>query len=341
MTVPAPPPGSGTRLLSFRQLDQRSDAFDDAVMRSPNNVDYFCSSTDWVLPARTAFARGARPVVLECAAGFVALMSLPLAEGGFGLLPLEASWGLACPFAGADSDALVAALFDVVGQHDPVAHALFLSGLPIRGAVERAIHREAGRRGWISGTSATAGRSMACLRGGLDGFLSRRSPGFRAKARRERRIAAREGLTYEFCDDAPTETVALDLYERIQSVERRCWKGLTGNGIDGDPAFTFYRSMILRLAARGRLRLVFARQNDQDIAYVFGGVMGGFYRGLQVSFDDAARRLAPGVLVHLEMIERLSAEGVAVYDLGSEMEYKKRWGEREMTTHTVVVMRTF
>ena len=41
------------------------------------------------------------------------------------------------------------------------------------------------------------------------------------------------------------------------------------------------------------------------------------------------------------MIERLTAEGVAVYDLGSEMEYTKRWGEREMTTHTVVVMRTF
>lgn len=328
------------RLLTFSQLDVRSAAFDARVAESPA-IDLFCSSSDWVLPARLAFAPRARPFVLELQEGFVALMSVPTVEGGRALLPLEASWGLASPFIGPEPEALVAGLFRLMDQAEPPADAMFLSGVEPEGRAFRAIEAQAAAsRRWIFYEGATAGRHAADLSGGPDAFLARRSAKFRANARRERRLAGAAGVTYEAASRFDTPEAVLRTWERIQAVERRCWKGLSGHGIDQDPGYTFYRVMVLRLAAKGRLRVVFARQGDDDIAYVFGGVFGETYRGLQCSFVDEHRAHAPGVLVHLEMIERLCAEGVSLYDLGSEMEYKRRWGEPGLTTVTCVIVRS-
>jgi CelD/BcsL family acetyltransferase involved in cellulose biosynthesis len=97
--------------------------------------------------------------------------------------------------------------------------------------------------------------------------------------------------------------------------------------------------MLPRLAGRGALRVLFARRGEDDLAFVFGGIFGGVYRGLQVSFDDRFAEESPGVLVHIELLERLCAEGVTGYDLGTDMEYKRRWGEVGLTTRTWLVSR--
>lgn len=327
-------------MLTFAQLDARVADFDGFLERT-HETDLFCSSSDWVLPARYAFAPRARPFVLELPEGFVALMSVPTVEGGRALLPLEASWGLASPFIGPDPEPLVDALFTLMGQEEPPADAMFLSGVQVGGRAFRAIEKAASlSRRWVLYEGPTAGRHVADIRGGLEAFFTRRSPKFRANVRRERRAATAAGVYYEYCDrfDSPAEVLAT--YERIQRVERQCWKGQAGHGIDLDPGYSFYRLMLLRLAARQRLRVVFACRGDDDLAYVFGGLFLNTYRGLQCSFVDAHRALAPGVLVHTEMIERLSAEGIAQYDLGSEMEYKRRWGEEGLRTVTCVVVRS-
>jgi CelD/BcsL family acetyltransferase involved in cellulose biosynthesis len=67
-------------------------------------------------------------------------------------------------------------------------------------------------------------------------------------------------------------------------------------------------------------------------------VLGDTYRGLQASFDDDYARLSLGSLMHDRQIEALAAEGVRAYDLGSEVEYKKRWGEEGLETVTVVAV---
>jgi len=330
----------GPRLLTFRQLDRRTMRFDTLVAQSPE-IDIFCSSTDWILPARAAFAPGARPFVIEANEGFVALMSMPTVEGGRALLPLEAGWGLASPFVGPAPEPLVALLFALLGEGKSPVDMLVLSGLAHDGrtlqAVEAAVSRS---RRWVLYEGSTAGRHCADIRGGLEAFYGRRSSGFRANARRARRQAAIAGVTYESVVHASTVAEVESLYNRIQALERRCWKGMSGHGIDGEPARSFYRAMVHRLARRGALRVVFARLGDRDIAYVFGGLLAGTYRGLQCSFDDTQRSLAPGVLVHLEMIECLAVEGVAIYDLGSEMEYKRRWGEEGLRTTTAIVIRS-
>jgi CelD/BcsL family acetyltransferase involved in cellulose biosynthesis len=338
-TDPEGPPQE-VRFLTFPQFDARTARFDDLVAQTPE-IDLFCSSTDWILPARAAFAPGARPFVMETPEGFASLMSVPTVEGGRALLPLEASWGLASPFVGPAPEPIVDALFAVLDLDEPPADVLFLSGLAVEGRAFRAVEAAVARsRRWLFYEGATAGRQCADIRGGLDAFYARRSSGFRANARRARRQAHAAGVTYEYVTAAGSTAEVLTLYERIQAVERRCWKGMTGHGIDQSPAREFYRHMVLRLARRGALRLVFARLGGADVAYVFGGLLANTYRGLQCSFDDVHRPMAPGVLVHLEMIERLAAEGIEVYDLGSEMEYKRRWGEDGLTTTTTIVVRS-
>jgi CelD/BcsL family acetyltransferase involved in cellulose biosynthesis len=90
--------------------------------------------------------------------------------------------------------------------------------------------------------------------------------------------------------------------------------------------------MIPRLARRGALRVVFLKHDGRDVAYAFGGVLDGVYRGLQLSFDEAFRHLGLGNLAQYFMIEFLASNGVEYYDLGSELDYKSRWGDEIFET---------
>src|SRR5262249_6513751 len=98
----------------------------------------------------------------------------------------------------------------------------------------------------------------------------------------------------------------------------------------------FYRHMLPRLAARGGLRLIFARQGGRDIAYIFGGVRGRVYRGLQFSFAAGWDDCALGNLCQMEQLADLARVGIELYDLGVDAEYKARWAERTVVTVTMV-----
>jgi CelD/BcsL family acetyltransferase involved in cellulose biosynthesis len=93
--------------------------------------------------------------------------------------------------------------------------------------------------------------------------------------------------------------------------------------------------MLPRLAARGALRLMFARHEGRDVAYILGAVAGDTYRGLQFSFDDAYRDDSLGNLAQYHQIAALCDEGVTRYDLGSGFPYKRRWAESGMVTMTL------
>jgi CelD/BcsL family acetyltransferase involved in cellulose biosynthesis len=68
-------------------------------------------------------------------------------------------------------------------------------------------------------------------------------------------------------------------------------------------------------------------------------VFDGEYRGLQFSYDDAHATLGLGGLLQLQQIIALCDEGIARYDLGTEMDYKRRWAEDVMETEMLVIVR--
>ena len=318
--------------VSFAELDRLSDAMDDLAGCTPD-IDAFCSSSAWVLPAQAAFAPQARPLVHRSRDGVAAFMALALDGGVIAAVPLEASWGLASGLLGPDPepilDGFVAAL-----RAEPFAQrprVVAFSGTDPDSRAADALARIGARPAGLA-----TDRIVASLEGGLDGFLSRRSPKFRAEARRARRAADTRGITYDRLVALDEDTLAT-ADTRILAVERHSWKSAEGNGIDAGPMREFYRRMLPRLAKKGTLRVVFVKKGDADIAFCFGGLSGDIYRGLQVSFDAAYAKDAPGVLAHLEMIRLLAAEGAEGYDLGTDMEYKRRWGEPGLRTVAYVL----
>lgn len=322
--------------LTIYQLRSRAEAHFRAVAAT-EGIDRFCSSLDWVLPAHEAFIPDHPLHLREGEHGFVTLARGFNPRIGRYLQPLEASWCLASPFVGTHAAGLVDEFAGECASRLMDWDLLYLSGVGPDSELFREIIRAFGLRHRI-GLGHRTNRYVASLDGGLDGYLGRRSSKFRANLRRSQRMAQAAGITYEVVAGA-TEHDFPTLYDRILAVEERSWKGQSGTGILDGGMNTFYRIMLPRLARRGALRVLFAREGERDVAFVFGGLFEETYRGLQLSFDQALDRLSLGNLVQLEMIRALADEGVLAYDLGSELDYKSRWAESCLETVTLWVWR--
>lgn len=331
---PSPYPHYAMQQQSFEDLQRNTAAFDDLVDATPD-IDHFCSSSRWILPAANALMPPREPWIFRGASGQVALMRKRHPEGWHYLEPLEASWGLACPLVGPDPDALAAEFVTLCHRRRMDWDVMLLMGLPVGSAL---LGHVAGRlhpyydifRGQVTT------RWIASLEGGIDGFLARRSHNFRKNLRRALRAAEQAGIEFERCRVGGPRS-ALEVYARIKQIEARSWKGRSGMGIDRGPMHLFYREMVQRLAARGELRVIIARHRERDIAYVLGGVSGRTYRGLQFSFDVDYKEHSLGNLCQYQQILDLIEEDIHTYDLGTDMDYKRHWAEKRHDTLALIV----
>jgi CelD/BcsL family acetyltransferase involved in cellulose biosynthesis len=320
---------------TLNELSQHAAEIDRAAARTPE-IDAFCSSTSWILPASAALMPPGTPWLYRGGGGY--LLGMCRRHHGLRCVePLEAGWGLACPLLGPDPAALVAALAELCARRHLDWDVLLLCGIPRGSSLFDHVVRALGTRHPLRLGPVTT-RHVASLEGGLDGFLGRRSRSLRKGLRRAQRRARELGVTFEH-RLARSELEADALYARVLAVEERSWKGRAGSGIVAPEMREFYRRMIRRLAAQGRQRTLFAVHDGQDIGYVLGGVLGDTYRGLQFSFDDAYRELALGNLCQLEQIAARCDEELRFYDLGTGLDYKQRWAEATRETVALIVMR--
>ncbi|MEZ4463819.1 MAG: GNAT family N-acetyltransferase [bacterium] len=321
------------RWLDFAALGAAADRLDELVAVT-DGIDRFCTSSRWSLPAQRAFMPAAEPFITESADGIVALMTVVLPDGRRVGVPLEASWGLASPFASARPGALVGQLRRML-ESDRAPESLYLSGVSRSGPwFEEVLRGFMGRARF--GLGRSCGRRVADLRGGIEPWLASRSPRFRANLRRAARRAEDAGVRFSWHPDIPAEAVP-GIFDRMMAVEGRSWKGIAGVGVQEGEARDFYREVALRLAACGELRVLLGRQGDDDVVFVLGGVFKGAFRGLQMSFDDGLRDLSLGNIAQFETMKALAAEGVASYDLGTEMPYKMRWAPEGLETVTLAL----
>jgi CelD/BcsL family acetyltransferase involved in cellulose biosynthesis len=311
-----------------------ADDFDQEVARTPA-IDRFCSSTAWVLAAAAALMPPRAPFSFRGQHGYFAAMRGVHPAGFPYIEPVELAWGLASPLIGADAAALVEEIVPVLAARRDWQLAI-LSGLTVAGPQRRALDATLPPR-WERRRGQPTIRHVASLDGGLDGFLSRRTREFRKSLRKSARIAAAACATFEIVRASEPEADAL--YDRIQRVEAASWKSRDGVGIAAGPMRAFYAAMLPRLCRLGQQRTIFARVGDRDVGYILGAVMAGEYRGLQFSYNAEVARLGIGSLLQLEQIRELCAEGVQRYDLGTEMDYKRRWAEDIMETEMLVLVR--
>ena len=311
-----------------------ADDFDREVAATPA-IDRFCSSSAWILAAAAALMPPRAPFAFRGASGYFAAMRGVHPAGFPYIEPVELAWGLAAPLIGRDPAGLAADVAGVLAARRDWQLAI-LAGLTADGPQRRALDRALPPR-WERRRGTPTLRHIASLDGGLDGFLARRSRELRKTLRKGLRAAADAGVTFESARASPREADAL--YERIQGVEARSWKAREGVGIVSGPMRAFYQLMLPRLCAHGQQRTLFARQGERDLGYILGAVFEGEYRGLQFSYDDEHARLGLGGLLQLHQVTALCEEGIARYDLGTEMDYKRRWAEEVMETEMLVLVR--
>ena len=316
-------------------LAAHADEFDREVAQTPA-IDRFCSSSAWILAAASSLMPPRTPFMFRGEAGYFAGMRGVHPAGFPYVEPVELAWGLASPLIGRDAEALVAEVVPLLASRRDWQLAI-LAGMTVSGPQRRALDATLPQR-WERRRGQPTVRHVASLEDGFDGFLARRSRDLRKSLRRAARAAAAAGVTFESVRLAdPAQAAAL--YTRIQAVEAKSWKSREGVGIHAGPMRAFYGAMLPRLCALGQQRTIFARAGDRDVGYILGAVMAGEYRGLQFSYDDDHAALGIGGLLQLEQIRELCDEGVQRYDLGTEMDYKRRWAEDVMETEMLVLVR--
>lgn len=319
---------------TLEEFERQAHAFDAAVAVTPD-VDHFCSSSRWILPANKALMSQREPWIFQGSSGWVAMMRGRHPEGWYYLEPFEASWGLACPLAGPDADALAAEFVALCHRRRSEWNVMLLMGLPEGSDLFKHVAQRLHPYYDLFRGQVTT-RLIASLSGGVDSFLSRRTRNFRKALRNAQRRADNAGIEFHPCDVRGVRS-ARALYRRITDIEARSWKGRDGVGIESGAMHEFYRLMVGPLAKRGELRAVIAQHDGRDVGYVLGGVCGHQYRGLQFSFDNEYRQYSLGNLCQYHQIVDLCAEDVQTYDLGTDMEYKQRWAELRHDTVALIV----
>ena len=323
--------------LDLQHLNEQVDAFDDAVSRTPG-IDTYCSSSAWILAAHEAFHEAKNPLIYRLGSGYVA-MQVDWAPGwGNLLLPMEASWCLACPLVGPDPAEATTRLFSVLRGLETQWDSMMIAGIPDKGILwEFLVHVFSSRYGVFRGSAVA--RRLADLRDGLDGFMAARTSKFRNNLRRAEKAGQKAGFRYRYYDQSMSPAAIETLFNSIMDIEERCWKGVTRQGVNEGSMRIFYQRLMELQAPRGRIRAIITECDGKDVGYILGGVFDNIYRGYQFSFDEKYTRLSPGNLMQLRMIEALCREGIAWYDLGTDRDYKRYWGETIFETVSLIIRR--
>lgn len=336
MSQPRPPlMDTHETSLDLSQFETAADDF-DADVANTLEIDQFCSSSFWTLPAAIELMLPRTPAIMRGTEGWLAFMRGEHAGSGRYLEPLESSWGLACPLIGRDPTNLVEWFAEVLEQSRTQWDLTLLAGIPSGSQLLINIAHILSKRFRVL-RHAQSSRHVASLVGGMDAFLSRRTVNFRRSLQRAQINAQRLQLHYEHHCPNDVNT-ALALFDRVQSIERDSWKGIEEVGIATGSFGAFYRNMVPRLARRGALHVLFVQHEGNDIAFLLGGLFGDTFRGLQASFKEQHRAWSLGNLCQFAMLERLPKH-VRYYDLGSAgLQYKTRWAEQTITSEVLVVL---
>jgi len=304
--------------LTLEEFRERAGELATAAVRTPG-ISAFCTGPAWQIAAHDALhgAESSRSHLIVEDEGTWMIFVERERDGIY--FPFEASWMFSSPVAG-DPDRIVDLLL-AVHRWIPRQVGLCLGGIRCGSPLHRAIRRMKPVAGRYSEFPVTE-CMIIDLDEGLEGWLGRRSPKFRRTLRDSEKSGEIEIV------EAGGEPAA-DLFARILAVQARTYKWREGTDILIAPEYAaFYRSLLTALRAGGELRLLFARRGDEDVAYIFGGVAGDTYRGLQMSYIEELRPLGLGNRLQLENLRRCEAGGIARYDLGMHSAYKERWADR-------------
>lgn len=114
-------------------------------------------------------------------------------------------------------------------------------------------------------------------------------------------------------------------------VEASGWKGDAGTAIESAPdTAAFYREIARRFHQRDELRLSRIVLDGEMVAFSFCILGGGRLYSLKAGFDESRRKLVPGLVIQLSIVERCFALGLEGYELLGET---SDWKAKVSTTN--------
>ncbi len=111
------------------------------------------------------------------------------------------------------------------------------------------------------------------------------------------------------------------------ALEAAGWKGRQGTAIASSPATdAFYRGVARAFADRGELRVSSITLDGAMVAFALCVVHENRLWQLKIAFDERHRRLAPGLVLHVEAVRRCFELGLRAYELlGDRAEWKDKF----------------
>jgi hypothetical protein len=166
--------------------------------------------------------------------------------------------------------------------------------------------------------------------GSYESWRAATKPRWGAPLERFRRKMVREHDT-QLSIAAPPADLEIEL-ARGFAVEASGWKGESGTAIlSSERTITFYRELAYTFAARGELRLSRIVLDGHWAAFDLCLFHDNRLYLLKTGYDERFRKLAPGLVMRLSIIERCFELGVEAHELlGDEAEWKRKFatGER-------------
>lgn len=197
----------------------------------------------------------------------------------------------------------------------------------LEAAARRASMRPYAEPGFVSPLVDTSGD--------LDAWRKASNSSWKKRLARYRRKMQRD-------HDAELEIVAVPDPDRLDAwlgegfrIEQSGWKGESGTAILSAPQTElFYREVARRFHGRGELRLSRIALEGEAVAFSFCIQAGGSLYSLKVGYDERWRKLVPGLVMQLSIIERCFELGLDAYELLGETSDWKQKVATDSRSHT-------
>ena len=206
---------------------------------------------------------------------------------------------------------------------------LELFGIPSDEPALAALVGEARRRGVRHIVEAAHVSPIVETAGNVDAWRAASKPRWGAPLERFRRKMARDHDCRTTLVEAPEELDAT--LARGFAVEASGWKGREGTAILSVPETgLFYRAVAHAFARRGGLRVSSIELDGELVAFDLTILHNNRLHLLKTGFDERFRRLAPGLVMRLSIIERCFELGVDAHELlGDDSEWKRKFSTAE------------